>query len=343
MRKVYVYFAMFLFLFACGGGGTSNDTASDENTPDVNTTPDQVVTDNTTPTPDVVAEDNTNTADTGPTDPFAGIDLTPDPDCTGHWLVGTTGFVVDEDQTPVPGTRVQLCIRDAKDDSLQCLTPATAQDDGSYVITAPLLTRCISEGVMRLVLPKSQRVVQYCPLQLEGEGAIIESSEPFVMFATTPATTLPERGDEEVERTVIFEDGMELDMVPSSFFGSGDGYDGISVRKLAMDTPGLCTTGTSAVEFDIVYGFAPEGDVWKDSYALRQPASPDQAGMLAEFYVLGGLNCTLVDETHVGETEWAKFAEGIVAEDGMVHLSKEAGLPCIGWMGVVFSQPTGTP
>ena len=269
----------------------------------------------------------------------AGLDLTRDPGCPAQaaWVAQLTGSVVDEDEAPVPGARVQTCVR-TDTERLLCLQPATVDDEGAFQVTVPQNARCMLRATARVVLPLSDTATVYCHVDLPLDAASLHVDAPYVLFDTTPAGMVPPIGDASAVRTVTFGDGLEIDVVPERIFM--DDYGRLAARRFAPDEVPSCML-TDAPELDAVYAFSPEGDIYDDGFALRIPNHTGlAAGAEVELYALGGLSCSLPDDTLIEEGVWQRFGTARVGDDGAaIDVPAGQGLPCFNWMGYRALSP----
>ncbi len=337
MTKIVWILTLILFGACSSGtpGGTGDvttdvgDTAADEGTDAV---------------PDSAADAGTDAGtDAGADvsdDPFAGIDLTPDPTCGGAYIVGTTGFVFAEDGTALDETFVQICAVAYGGESLVCLSPKKTKNDGSFAIVIPTDLRCLERATTRILKPGTSRITEYCLMDLEDPEIIVDWAEPFILYDTYAPMELPEEGDPDTVRTVVLHDGMEIDLVPSEFFAGGAPYEDLTSRRLPASAS-ACAPQSAPVEFEAIYVFQPEGDAFHTSFNARIPNDYGlAAGDQVDLYVLGGLSCGLLNGDKVEEMEWANYGVGTVDESGtFIDASGENGLPCMVWLGLDIPTP----
>ncbi len=273
---------------------------------------------------DVEAADNDDAA------PDAGFDLTRDPRCpaSAAYIVLLHGRVVNQDGAGLGSTKAQMCIHTVPADEFLCIQPADTSADGSFTAVVPPVARCIRDATLRFVSPRAARGVTYCKLDLSRTSAESTATVAYAMFDTRSPRILPPEGDVQAERTVVFDDGLEVDLVPFDFFAD---YAPLAAARVPVDHPDLCFLAGQAA-FDGLYVFSPEGDI--DGRApVRVPnTSSLPARTRVRGFVLGGLGCTLDGtDTLVPEAEWAEFGTGQVSVDGRT-IAFSPGLPCLGWL-----------
>jgi hypothetical protein len=269
--------------------------------------------------------------DVNSTHPRPDEDTTPDPSCPAAWVVFMEGFVYDDDGQGVAGAKAQVCVRNPAD-RLLCLTPSDTESDGFFRVLLPPNARCVSEATLRSLKPGADSSTTYCHAAAPQGQPVITLSEPLVLFDTERAVELPPAGDGGAQREVVFADGLALDVIPDNFFGGGDGYDGLAVRKLSPG--GLCFLEGQPTP-EAVYAFSPEGDIDGEGFPVRIPNEANKApGSQVQLYVLGGLGCTLTDGTILEEASWHNFGTATVSADGTTIESDEgSSLPCLTWFG----------
>lgn len=281
----------------------------------------------TTPGPDGALPD-ADPADSGP-EVDGGFDLTRPPSCPGTaaYMVLFHGRAVDQAGAGLPGTKAQMCIHTVPADEFLCIQPADTRADGTFTVVVPNNARCMRESTMRFVTPRTARAATYCKIDLARSGAETTSTVAYSLFDTAAPRTLPPLGTPETERTVVFADGLEVDLTPFDFFAD---YESLTGARVPLDHPGLCFLQGQA-PFEALYAFSPEGDI-QGRADVRVPNSTGlAAGTAVRGYVLGSLGCTLQGvEPLVPEGEWEEFGRGQVSADGQT-ISISPGLPCLGW------------
>ena len=306
----------FVILFAAAQVGCSSDGSSDST--------DAVESNDT-------AEETQTTPDSGSADADQAIDMTPDPDCRGTWVVEVRGAVVDESGTVMESAKAQVCIRRPGDLLPTCLRPSDTNADGEFSVVIPENVRCMAETTMRIIYPLTDRATMYCHADLSMGGPILEVAEELKLYDTVPATTLPDEGDGDSEVTVVFSDGLEIDIVPSVYYGpDAEAYGRLAAARLDDEAGTLCFLEHQP-DLDGLYALSPEGDVNGESFPIRIPNSTDLAGdTFVTLYVLGGLSTVLENDTQVPEGEWFRYAVGQVSSDGE-YIDGE--LPYFSWFG----------
>ncbi len=280
------------------------------------------------------------TAPDGLAAPVEGGTPARDPACAADaWLTHLRGWIVDQDGRPIEGAKAQACVRRAPDEQLNCLSPADTGGDGVFTIAVPEGggNRCMRRLAMRTLAPNCGSATLYCRLDVPAPDAadsVLRTPTPFTLVDTTPAVVLPPEGDPEVARTVVFADGLELDVTPGRFYAEGEGYVGLGAAAVAPDAQGLCFAGEVA-DFSALYAFYPEGDVEGTPFPVRLPNTAGlPAGAPVEFLTLGGLDCTLDAENRIEEGVWAVSGTGTVSADGTQVVSDAGGgVPCLTWLG----------
>ena len=241
------------------------------------------------------------------------------------------GRAVTESGEPAPGVMGQACLRIAPKGKLLCVDPKKGDEQGRFEIKIPSGSTCVQQMTMRVLVPGGDFGTAYCNMPLPQDGTTANAPAPYILYATKRAADLPPVGEQEDERSVRFEDGLELDVTPYNFFASGEGYDGLAARYVEASEPGLCLPEDGAP--DGVYAFSPEGDVLDKPFAMRAPnhhSYPE--GSKVDLLLLGGLGCTLADRTELDEDEWRAFGTATVT-GGRIVSDEGSGLPCLNWLG----------
>jgi len=246
------------------------------------------------------------------------------------WVAGMRGFIIDDTGAPLEGAKAQACIYTEPGSVLLCLMPNDSDSTGVFTIPVPNEARCQSGINMRILLPASGRASMYC--DASSAEAIVRLGEPLVLFDTDPAVA-GTGGDLDAARDVVFADGTALvGFVPNDYFGSDP--DALGMKRVDPAARGLCFLDEETPPPAAVLAFYPEG-------ALLAPVDmrlPNDLGLPAGsqviFSVLGSLDCTLADGSHVPEAKWQDYGTGTVSADGTTIVSDPgSGVPCINWMG----------
>lgn len=292
------------------------------------------------------ATSDTSTPDVGTdTEPDVGIDTalpdvgldTPGPDdCAalgGSLVAQVQGRIVDEAGAPIEGAKAQVCIRGAGGGALVCLRPGDTDADGRFDIGVPQINQCMDEMTLRSLVPAEPYATTYCHVPLEGAAQTMDLTDaPFVLFGTTPPTTLPDRGDGTQTVTVVFADGLEVDVRPESLSGVASEYDRMSAASVDPTSEGLCFLGDDDVP-DRLWAFLPEVDVLDDAFDMRIPNEDGLApGAEVELFVLGGLATTIQGGGSVLEADWESFGTATVDQDG-AFITVEGGFHTFNWFG----------
>lgn len=252
------------------------------------------------------------------------LDRTADPTCAGTWVAGVLGSVVDETGRAVAGAYAQMCVRGV-DGEFDCLAPPDGDAQGRFVQVVPPEVRCMGTAALRVSRPGSGLATTYAHVDLAPEDAILRFREPFVLHHVDPAIDMPPRGDPGAARTVGFEDGLELDVIPVVL---GDRYEELAARRVpASEWPDFAR---GAAGLRGLYAFEPEMGT-RQGFPVRIPDDlPD--GTRVELLVLGGLATFLPDGRQVEEADFEVYGGG-VARGGVVVGDGDGALPYLSWMG----------
>ena len=279
--------------------------------------------------------------DAGTPDAGAGVDAGSDAggltreDCTATWVEQTEGTIVDEAGDPVAGARPQACLRTAPDDILVCLSPPMSAADGTYTIPISGDERCVNRVSMRVLLPASTLGTTYCHVDASAAAdGVLALAEPTVLYATAPAVTLPPLGDETMARTVVLDDGLEIDVVPSQL-GFEVEYAELRGRRVPFTAGAEPCFARGLPGLSGLYVFGDEGSIDGGTFALRIPNTTGlPAGSAVELRILGGLETYLADETPVEEADFVAFGTATVSADGSrIVAAMDSGLPHFTWLG----------
>ncbi len=257
-----------------------------------------------------------------------------DPACAscadGKWIERIGGQVVDEQAKPLAEAGAVLCVH-FPNGLEDCVAPTQTDANGALEVFVPDSARCVDHAVLAVMSADIYRTSAYCHLNLPDTQSSITVEEPFVLFQTAPAAVLPPEGETNLERTVIFADGLELDVTPDLFFPINGEYEDLAVLRLPPDTGGLCFVKDPAA-LTAVYGFSPTGEVDGVGFPVRIPNATNlPAGTDVALHVLGGLNCLLADDTRVEESDWVQYGTGKVSADGL--MIEGDPIPCLYWLG----------
>ena len=262
-------------------------------------------------------------------EPFACEELTPDPGCDAHWVVGVTGRIVTSAGEPVDNGRAQLCVRIAPDDALVCLLPPRTDVNGEFSIVVPEELRCVNRAVMRAIAPTRPLATTYCPIAFTvGNEPIVDLGDPYVLYPVV-AATVPPIGDEIAQRDVVFADGLTLTLAPIDL-PSATEYEGLSGAPVAVSSTACFSRGST---FDGAYVFNPEAEVEAGAAVSIPNEAALAAGTIIDLYVLGGLETRLIDGSLVEEGELARFGPATVSTDGVRIVSDaDTRLPYLSWL-----------
>lgn len=284
--------------------------------------------------------DTSSGADAGPEDDTEGgpnedagvLDLTRDPVCPADvaWVGEVVGDVVDESGAPVDNAIAQMCVR-THGGLFLCLQPTPTASDGSFHVVVAENARCADRATLRILVPQENRGTLYCNVALSVTEPSLELAAPFVMIETAAPSERPALGDEDAARTVVFADGLEVDVTPGAMLFPDD-YDRLAARALSVaDVPACMLEG--APSFDGVYAFSPESELSDASFAMRIPNSAGLSnGADVELWLLGGLSTSLADGTRVEEGVWERFGTGTVSGP-VIDVPAPQGLPSFNWFG----------
>ena len=247
--------------------------------------------------------------------------------CSGRNVARVAGALHDETGNGLEDARAQVCIRVHETEALVCLLPEAADEQGQFDVSVPDDgTQCVDRIAMRALLPGESLATSYCEVDLSGGNERVEIEEPITLFETTPATDLPPEGIASQSRTVVFEDGLEVDVVPERFFSD---YAALSARSVSPEAEGLCFLPRDH-EIEKLFAFYPESNIQGTfSMRVRLAESGARTSSVA-LYVLGGLECAREDGSEIEEGDFVRVETTTVTAQGVAHFD----LPCFNWFGV---------
>jgi hypothetical protein len=256
--------------------------------------------------------------------------------CRFTWVGAYRGWVADHTGRPATGAKAQACIITQPGDVLVCLRPNDADADGVFTITVPETAACTSAVTMRVLRPGTGQATNYCVADVTDTGAdhVLRTPDPYVVYATD-AAQVPTIGDDLLAvKTIQYADGLQVDVVPDRMFPTSGTIEQARARLIETDDRGLCFVDRAAPP-DRLWAFWPEAAVDGAGFAVHIPNTDNlPAGSQVELFVLGGLECSLEDGTHIAEGNWTPFGTGTVRADG-AYIDSDAGsgLPCFTWFG----------
>lgn len=271
----------------------------------------------------------------GVDDAVDGVPEVAPPECRDVFVGAVKGWVAAPGGAPVPRARAQLCVHLSPSDNLLCLQPGTAGEDGVFTIDVPELNRCITRAAMRVLLPDAGKATTYCPVAIDAMPSVLRLRDPYVLFQTRPATTLPPQGDATAVRDVVFEDGLVVEFVPEQWYSGGGIYEELSARRVPVESVGLCLP-EGAAPFTGLYAFYPEGSVDGGGvFPVHLPNTDGLApGAQVELSVLGGLDCLAPGGEPIPEATWQVVGTATVSADGTrIESDAGSGIPCTTWLG----------
>lgn len=312
-------------MFSLGGACSSGDDGGE----DSGTTLDGGSTDTGTEDgggTDSGPVDAGESADAGDTD--GGIDLTRDPSCQGSWVVIVDGVLHDESSAGLQG-KAQVCVRVSPTNAQICLRPVDSTPSGEFSVLVVESARCIQSMVMRSLVPGTSYAASYCHVDVTADEPIVEIPDPVVLYDTEPPQTLPPEGQTDQARTVVFADGLELEVTPDDFNGD---YTKLASKKVGPNAPRPCFLPAGET-FDGVWALGPEEDVAGDGFPVRIPNDQGLApGTVVDLYVLGGLFCQLPGSNEqLEEGRWEAYGTATVNAGG--DYIEGGRLPCLNWFG----------
>lgn len=206
----------------------------------------------------------------------------------GRFTSAVAGKVVDQAGEPLLGAKVQTCIR-TPTGQYACLSPVDSQVDGSYTIGIGPPYDCMEELAMRVLVPAKTYATHYCDIHLTAGEPTLTFDGPIVLHETKPPKDLPPLGDPSVRRTVVFEDGLEMDVLPDDAYLDEESYPKLGATFVPAGTSDLCMPA----ELDAAPGawaLYPDTDVYNSPYPARiQDKLGLDDGTEVTIYMLGGL------------------------------------------------------
>lgn len=264
-----------------------------------------------------------------------------DSGCDGEYVSEVRGWVVDEVGTPMPGAKVQLCVRVYATGELLCIQPKDTRAEGYFSIAVPESARCMADAAFRALVPRVAFAPMYCHADFTDErsDAVLRLTEPLVLYQTRPVISTEDLGDSSQPHKVELIGDLALTLIPDDLYGPE--LSEIGGRALSADAPGLCflhssTNPESDPQIDGIYAFAPEGDLTGSTAAARFPNTAGYAaGAEVNIYVLGNLDCSVEGQMEsLEEASWSIQARATVDESGMwIETVAGEGLPCLSWFG----------
>jgi hypothetical protein len=249
----------------------------------------------------------------------------------GGWVSSVQGVVSGEDGSALPGGSAQLCLW-LPDERALCLQPTAAGSAGEFAVQVPESLRCVARAALRLASSSAAIPALYCPIRPSSAPALVLPT--FTLGEVPPATVLPAEGDADTARTVVFDDGLELAVVPSRLLADDGAYSRLGGRRQPPAGPRPCFLPPS-VQLEGLYSFSVEADI-DGAFPMRIPnATMLPAGTTVDLFVLGGLSCTLAGGEPLDEGELRRFGQATVSPDGAFIEGGDAatGLPCMTWFG----------
>jgi len=250
------------------------------------------------------------------------------PCATGTRLMSLAGSVTDELGGGKAEALIQLCLRFINPKGVEqstCRRPLPAGADGSFELAIADELQCLREATLHVFVPGASLADAYLSIPLTADSARLHLPKPIVLFATQPPLHLP-TGASTQPVTVDFDEWLSVDLVPDDCFG--EDYVNLSSRRLTASEAGLGAL-PGGILLDHLWGFAPQGGVIGDGFPFRIKTGVPPGTQLRA-YILGGVDCTLTDGTHIPEGQWAALpGEAVVDDLGII----EGLLPCFTWLG----------
>jgi len=241
-----------------------------------------------------------------------------------------TGTLLADDGAAIEGATVGLCLRADQGafDTFVCLRPVETDAVGGWQVAVPERLQCVRHATVRLAAPG--HATTYCVVPVDGADGSSVEAPPYGLVAMPPDPPAWS-GEEPIE--LVADDGATVTMRPSDL---DDTQDPAAVRFRRVDIgetrPCFLPEGEDVLA---LYVLEPEAPVVAETGlpAILQAPGADE-GDAVSLRLLGGLHTTLAGEL-VQEGDWVPFAESEVGPDGAVSTPEGAGLPQLGWFGVV--------
>jgi hypothetical protein len=251
----------------------------------------------------------------------------PDPGCTeGTNVNAVLGVVTDGSGIPVPNSPVRIQVLAVT--AGWCATSLT--DAGGYQFAIPARFNCVSRLIMQFGLPTiSASALGYCEADLDSLDSAILAMPPGQTFEVDPPLTLPPLGDGSLPRIVVFQDGLEVDVVPDQIGGEGN-YNALASKRVPVD--GLLPCIAEGKSFEGLYAFAPEVRVDGSGFQIRIPNSTGlPIGSRVDFEVIVPFL-----EGDPDRPLWTAFGTGTVLPNGeTIESDLSSELPYFSWLGYV--------
>ncbi len=277
------------------------------------------------------------TIDAGPPPDYGldDIDRTADPACEASWMVAAQIVVNDENGRPAGGTRTRLCVQNTGSPRFACGEYTDTWVDGSVTLIVPEGNRCVSRAAVQYGGQTAEVITGYCRFDLEElSSAVISVETPYVVYETFAPEDLPAEGDRNMERTVTFHDGLEVDIIPAELDGD---YNALRARRIPLREDPCFAQGLS-MPFLGMWAFSPEmsviipEDVEDGGFVVRFPnVGGLGAGTFAQAMYLEGFAASMED-ARVPPVTLRVIGEG-VAGAGVIDGGRGILLPRFTWVG----------
>ena len=263
-----------------------------------------------------------------------GVDLTRDPTCpAGRNWIRFVEATVESEGDRVAGAKPQMCITHTN--GYICVEPVDTCEDGTWFQELTEDIRCVEKMVMSVSKP-GDFASTFCELSLDEEG-VLRIDEPLEIYPVSTQPDKPPLGDATEARTVELQDGVQLELVPSSLeecfedgFRCDRVYGPLGVRRIGPDEATPCFVDPAEPP-DALYAFNVSNDVDGTVPVRLENQDGLAPGTVVDVFVLGGLFCTLPDGGEVEEGEWRAFGTATVSADGQFIEGGE--IPCVNWFG----------